>query len=89
MDSNGRLRWFITFILLAAPKKRTVAVRNFTHIQPASLERLPLTRFLKTMLGRVQAQTYRPTGHALVFRIGVDSGKYKMQSDVNRRCIQP
>lgn len=75
MKSSDRLGWFITFILLSAvPKKPAVAVSNFSHIQPAMLALLPLTRFLNDALDRVRAHEpsqSRGPGHAeLVFRIG-------------------
>jgi hypothetical protein len=75
MKDNDRLGWFITFILLSAvPKKRAVAVSNFTHIKPAMPDLLPLTRFLKNALDHVRAhevlQPRRLAQVELVFRIG-------------------
>jgi hypothetical protein len=75
MNRSDRLEWFITFILLsAAPKKRAVAVSEFTHIQPGISDFLPFTRFLKNALVQVRARESlvpRGRGHAeLVFRIG-------------------
>ena len=74
MKSRQRLEWFITFILLTAvPKRRVVAVRDFTHIQPVA-GRLPLAQFLKNVLDRVRAhdslQNREPGQAELVFRIG-------------------
>ena len=73
MERNGRLCWFITFILLSAPQKRAVAASDFTHIQPVIPELLPITRYLKAVLDRARARELsarKPLEAKLVFRIG-------------------
>jgi len=55
MKSNALLGRFITFILLMGlPKNRAVASGNRMHPQPKTADLLPLTRFLKATLERVQ-----------------------------------
>jgi hypothetical protein len=89
MESESRLGWFISFILLSARKKRAVTVRNFTHTQPAFPELLPLARFLMATLHRARthelSHARKPVAVELVFRIGQpEQGSGEKEKTMNR-----
>ncbi len=85
MESESRLGWFISFILLSARKKRAVTVRNFTHTQPAFPELLPLARFLMATLHRARthelSHARKPVAVELVFRFGQSKAPRKGKSN--------
>ena len=74
MKNDASLGSFITFILLAAvPKNPSTAAGNFTYIQLAIPQFLPLARFLELALDRIRKHELlaRPAHPAqLVFRFG-------------------